>query len=275
MIRHKSFLEKATMAALPIAGVAMLILAQFVSLGVNKPDINFVWNLVINIAMLICFYIPCRNFGEQKAVNSETVKAAEANYLNETQRIYDNHEMSKLEDWCRAKNKERINRYIEKRVIDYAGITMEQFEEKYKGDNGAVRKDKTLTQHQKKYLKIANKYSKVPLITADKIMPHINKGDDLHDALETYKPAARITSERKLFFGLCMTLCIGLISVNPGVKSNALAICIVILLKLLSGIASSISGLWSGNRLVMVYYVNDITTKTVYLNEFHGGKNPQ
>ncbi|MEG1609063.1 MAG: hypothetical protein RR348_04270, partial [Clostridia bacterium] len=177
MIHEKSLVEKITIISMPFLAFLIAIFANFVQFGLKKPNTNWYWQIVINILVMLCFWMPGKSFAIQKAIKSATIITLKENFTKQVQQYYDKQERKMLREYLKEKHKIEVEEYIANRLVE-AEVEQEDYVKKYKNNNKAVRKsvkDRTITKKQGKLLLSANKFSKIKAIEIDDIIPNIIK----------------------------------------------------------------------------------------------------
>lgn len=274
MIKEKSIIERISMLTMPFLAFLIAIFANFVQFGFKQPDTNWYWQIVVNIVLLLSFWLPGKAFAVQKALDMDTIKTLKENYLKQCQQYYDKQERKAFREHLELKHRKEVEKYINDR-LEESEVTEEVFVKKYKNNNAEIRKavkEKSLTAKQGQLLKSANKFIKIKPITTENIIPNIIKQSPFKKNYDTYKTASGAMVAKKIIKIMLVGLAISMIFVNPTQSDNAMAIITTIFLKLLSSVLSLLSGMRTGKYLVTEKYAQDLASKTDELDEFHADK---
>lgn len=270
MIKRKNVLENIITAALPFATFLLLVLSNFVSFGFQKPSENWWWQLAINAVAMLGFWLPARQYATQRAMESERIKEIERLYIGQVQKIYDNDEVAEFREYLKVLYNKKVDEFINKR-LKLAGISRDEFENKYKNNNKAVDKSE-LTGVQKKLIKKANSFRFIKQLSAEAVLPNIIKENDYIILDISYEKKARRVTARKLFLCLVMGAALAMIAVSVDYSMPAMSIITSLAIRFATGIFNFLNGLSTGKNLININYAKDIASKTLLLQEFQGGK---
>lgn len=253
--------------AIPITFVLMFILTSAVTLNWGVPESGWWLEVVINCVGMLAFYLPFKGFFERMFMATERIENVEKDYIRHIQVVY-NVGSEPFEKWLKEDYyKQRVEHYLEV-FLTRANISRTVFDEQYRNNNKAVRKNKELTLSQKIDLIKANKYRKIRVIHVKDILPNTDCGT-IFNPLSTNKERedVRMTFQKILSVIFCGvgTACF---VVTSDFSQNWLVIVCEIGIKLAMGLWNAFGAYRVANKVVNKYYVQSLAEKKLVVQDY-------
>lgn len=268
-MKKKNVLELAITGIMPFVSIALLFLIRFVSLGFKLPDAMYWADMCVNVAMMLCFFIPFKSIFKEKYMASELVGKKKEYYSVRVGAVFNNR-IVMFDEWTKQEFEKRRNDYIKMSLLRFTMLSSEEFMSKYRMSPKLILKDKNLTVMQKyKLIKLVFRIWKIKPIKASKCLP----------STDNVRPDARITSnmnktEKILMIkrvAMSFVLCAGIamIVIKPSaLAGNITALITEFLLKMLMGCWYVYGASRVAYRLVYKEYMNELAEKSLVLDEF-------
>lgn len=265
----RNIIEIAITGCMPFISIALLFLIRFVSLGFRLPDSMYWVYMCVNVAIMLCFFIPFKSIFKDKYMSHERIKAKQEYYASRVQEVF-NDNIASFDDWTKIEYEKRRKKFIVQTLQTCTILDYETFMAKYQMSSKKIYSDKDLTLKQRlKLIKMVANIAKLMPIKSASCLPSIDKVTPLNRITANMEKSDKLLTFKKVMQSVLICAGLAMIAVKPSsLVDNFMAIMTELLLKILMGCWYIYGASRVANHLVFNIYMRELSEKSLVIEEF-------
>lgn len=266
----KNFLEYLVLAIMPVLGMLLVTLADYVMFEYTQPSKSYWIDFVLNTSALMFFFLPFFVIFRDQFMSRQRIVGKQGEYSACSTVVYSH--LSQFYLWCDIEFNDRKMRYVERHLQLCKNLTYDEFMNTYKMSPSIVRKDSTLSGPQKRMLiRLIITINWIKPVRPEKVLPGTSAGTEFDRTPTNSRKRMVGTIVNKLAMAFAISYaCVSLFSSLDFTQAsqNIIPIIIGTGIKVAAGCWQIFSALICAHSFVNHTYFSELSERIMVMSEF-------